>query len=308
MSSSVQQLPMVSVIIPAVGRVRLLERAISSVCLQSVSVEVIVIDDASNPPIENSLSISSLEKIKLLRNKEGKNAAYSRNLGVTYAAADIVAFLDSDDEWLPKHLSVALEGSDFSELCIYITPLENTSRGGYYIDNAYNYLFGGGGDFRTSGLVCSKAAFNLVGGFDIALNKHQDWDFVLRAANYCRLYLGEFSTIKIDVTASGRMSSRSNLEASKRFFDKHQEKMNAAQRRVFFSGIIRTTLYSKKKLEINQVKHWILLNKTNPVCFDFVTRICWYIPLLGIFLLRVRQIMRIFSKKMREQWYISFYT
>ncbi|MCI5195705.1 MAG: glycosyltransferase family 2 protein [Candidatus Electrothrix sp. AW5] len=293
MGYSVQQSPRVSVIIPAVGRVKLLERAISSVFRQSVPIEVIVIDDASTLPLEHSLSLTSLNRIRLLRNKIRMNAAYSRNLGVKHATANIVAFLDSDDEWLPEHLSITLEKTDFSKSCIYITPLKNTDEGGKCIHNAYNYLFGGGGDFRTSGLVCSKSAFNLAGGFDIALNKHQDWDFTLRSSNYCCLYLGKLATVKINTTAPSRMSYRPNLDASKRFFDKHQKRMNLTQRCVFFSGIIRSCVYSKKNMKINQAKYWILSENIKPSNFDPVTQICWHFPLLGMSLLRLRQLSRI---------------
>ncbi len=105
----------VSIIIPYFQREPgLLRRALDSIFAQSladnVAVEIIIADDESPSPPE--IEISNLARanfsITTLKQRNG-GPARARNNGLDHAAeADYVAFLDSDDYWLPNHLSTAL--------------------------------------------------------------------------------------------------------------------------------------------------------------------------------------------------------
>ena len=103
------KLPDVSVVIPAFNRVNLLQRAILSCLNQSfVSLEVIVVDDFSNPPLKQLLPKDVLNSVVLVRLDEKQNAAIARNIGVTYSRAKYVSFLDSDDMFHSLHLYYGL--------------------------------------------------------------------------------------------------------------------------------------------------------------------------------------------------------
>ena len=100
-------LPTVSVVIPTHNRSAMLERAVRSVLGQTYqNLECIIVDDASTddtPDVINML-IKHDARIKYIRHKTNRFASASRNSGIGISNGAFVAFLDDDDEWLPKKL------------------------------------------------------------------------------------------------------------------------------------------------------------------------------------------------------------
>lgn len=95
--------PVVSVIIPSYNHGRFVERAIDSALAQSVPCEVIVIDDGSTDDTQQRLARYG-DRIRNIH-QANRGLAASRNLGISLAKADLIAFLDADDEWLPEKLA-----------------------------------------------------------------------------------------------------------------------------------------------------------------------------------------------------------
>jgi len=97
----------VSVIIPAYQSSKTIERAIISVQRQDYkNLEIIIVDNGSTDNIQeiaNSFA-SKDNRIKMIRLEENKRPAGGRNAGVKEARGDYIAFLDSDDEWLPQKI------------------------------------------------------------------------------------------------------------------------------------------------------------------------------------------------------------
>ena len=92
--------PLVSVIIPAYNCAGLISRAIESVLIQEVSLEIIVIDDGSGDNLEQVLeTYRDNPAFSFIKNKTNLGAAGSRNKGVAMAKGRYVAFLDADDYW-----------------------------------------------------------------------------------------------------------------------------------------------------------------------------------------------------------------
>lgn len=97
----------VSVVIPAYNHQETLNRAIYSVLAQTLlPCEIIVIDDFSDPPIQ--VPIETKVPIKLLRMPANSGPYAARNYAIKEAAGDLIALLDSDDEWLPEKLKYQL--------------------------------------------------------------------------------------------------------------------------------------------------------------------------------------------------------
>ena len=95
--------PLVSVIIPTYNRARFLPAAIDSVLGQTHKrVEVIIVDDGSTDDTDTVLNDYG-DRIRVLRQKNA-GPAIARNRGIAMATGDIIAFLDSDDLWLPTKL------------------------------------------------------------------------------------------------------------------------------------------------------------------------------------------------------------
>jgi teichuronic acid biosynthesis glycosyltransferase TuaG len=94
---------LVSVVIPFYKGRKWLEEAVESVCSQSYSpIEVIVVNDGSPEDISSFLEQYKL-KIKYIY-QNNKGAASARNLGIEQCRGEFVAFLDSDDIWMPKKI------------------------------------------------------------------------------------------------------------------------------------------------------------------------------------------------------------
>ncbi len=99
--------PLISVIMPAFNAEKTIEQAIRSVLNQTYqNFELIIVDDCSN---DRTLSIARAlsgkdYRVRILMNKENLGVSQSRNNGVEDAKSDWIAFLDSDDMWLPEKL------------------------------------------------------------------------------------------------------------------------------------------------------------------------------------------------------------
>ena len=100
---------LITAIIPTYNRVAHLERAIVSVVAQTQPCnELIVVDDGSTDgtvAIVEQLAASANIPIRLLR-QENRGAAAARNSGIRMAKGRLLAFLDSDDWWLPHKLAL----------------------------------------------------------------------------------------------------------------------------------------------------------------------------------------------------------
>jgi len=97
--------PTVSVVIPTYNRAHLVPRAVAT-ALANIEPgdEVIVVDDGSTDATEAALA-PYRDRIRLLRGRHA-GAAAARNQGIREASAELVAFLDSDDEWMPNKLAL----------------------------------------------------------------------------------------------------------------------------------------------------------------------------------------------------------
>ncbi|EGR3199044.1 glycosyltransferase family 2 protein, partial [Vibrio parahaemolyticus] len=97
---------LVSVIMPCYNGEQYIRESIESVLQQTYkNWELIIIDDASN---DNSVMIVNDflndSRIKLLTNNYEKGAAGARQTGIDSSNGQLIAFLDSDDLWMPQKL------------------------------------------------------------------------------------------------------------------------------------------------------------------------------------------------------------
>lgn len=97
----------ISIIIPTYNRACLIQRAITSALSQMHNGdELIVVDDGSTDDITQKIVKPFLNKIHYIRYTENAGAGVARNIGINEAKGDLIAFLDSDDEWMEKKLDI----------------------------------------------------------------------------------------------------------------------------------------------------------------------------------------------------------
>ncbi|MCD7109039.1 glycosyltransferase [Rhizobium sp. DKSPLA3] len=159
--------PKVSVVIPLFNRAHLIAATLRSVLAQSFQdFEVIVVDDGSLDDPESALAAIGDPRIRLVR-QENRGASAARNRGVEDARGALVAFLDSDDRFLPHHLATMVEllaarpdcaayaqvVADRGENRTFVKP----SRGIRHGEPMADYLVCHGGFVQTSTLVVPRS-------------------------------------------------------------------------------------------------------------------------------------------------------
>ena len=98
----------ISVIIPTFNRRSFIKDAIDSVLSQSYVVDEIIVVDNNSTDGTNTLIKEKYPQIKLIQEKS-KELVMLEILGILIAQNDWIAFLDSDDQWLPKKIELQIE-------------------------------------------------------------------------------------------------------------------------------------------------------------------------------------------------------
>jgi glycosyltransferase involved in cell wall biosynthesis len=112
-SSDQAQRPAVSIILPTYNRAHLLPEALKSIRGQTFTDwELIVVDDGSTddtPEVVAALAADIHQPVRYVY-QQNRGPAGARNTGLDSARGEFVAFLDSDDVWLPHHLQDCVHG------------------------------------------------------------------------------------------------------------------------------------------------------------------------------------------------------
>jgi glycosyltransferase involved in cell wall biosynthesis len=184
----------VSVVIPTYNRARMVIRAIDSVLAQTFrDLELIVVDDGSTDDTVSRLRMLADARIRVLSLPANSGGSRARNEGLRAARADLVAFLDSDDEWLPLKLEAQLarlrESEDPRVAVVYCPWLSRDHLAGREAPGGLPATEGdvldallGGWNVATSAALIRRGALERVGGFDESLAGAHDYDLWLRLA------------------------------------------------------------------------------------------------------------------------------
>ncbi len=186
--------PTITIVTPTRNRRAALLRAIESVRRQTLEdFEHIVVDDGSDDGTAEAVATVEDRRLRFVRFDDRRGANAARNLGIGLARSNLVAFLDSDDEYLPFRLerSVAMFGADPS-INITISSFQAckagrmtpTTNGGARLSplDFERALMAQVTAIAGSAITVRKAAFEAVGLFDEALRRFQDRELLLRLA------------------------------------------------------------------------------------------------------------------------------
>lgn len=224
----------VSVIIPVYNRAHLLPRAVHSVLAQSFrEFELLIIDDCSTDGAAEVVRSFTDPRVVTIRLEENQGASAARNSGIQRAAGQYVAFLDSDDEWLPKKLERQLEvfrqGSerlgvvytDQRKIAWKYEPRTKKYSGDISQRILVNNFVGG-----MSTPLIRRFCLLAVGGFDEDVVATEDWDLWIRLAQNCEFQhldqeLVHYHHQQVSLTLD-REASRRGLQV---ILERHQTKV-----------------------------------------------------------------------------------
>lgn len=179
--------PLVSVVIPTYNRANVVSRSIRSVISQTYQkLQIIVVDDGSQDETESVLAGFSGIRIMRQRNK-GVSAA--RNAGIAESSGELIAFLDSDDEWMPEKIEKQVSLYDpeepffichSNELWVRNDTTVNqkdihAKQGGFFFTRAVERCL-----ISPSAVLISRPLLDAVGWFDEGLEAAEDYDMWLR--------------------------------------------------------------------------------------------------------------------------------
>ncbi|MFC1859247.1 glycosyltransferase family 2 protein [Thermodesulfobacteriota bacterium] len=189
--------PLVSVIIPTYNRGWIIQEAIDSVLAQDFSdFELIVVDDGSDDQTEDILASYQKNIIVFRQYNQGVSAA--RNKGIAEAAGQFIAFLDSDDLWLPKKLSTQMDFFNSHPEALICQTEEIWIRNGIRVNPKKKHQKLSGMIFEPSLALClvspsavivKRGLFEEVGLFDEILPACEDYDLWLRVSCRFPIYL-----------------------------------------------------------------------------------------------------------------------
>jgi hypothetical protein len=226
--------PLVSVIIPTYNRADLLPRALDSVLEQTFDdFEVLVIDDASTDDTREVIQAYADSPVQYMRQPKNRGVSAARNRGLREAKGELIAFLDSDDEWLPKKLKLQVQR--FREqpehvglvytgaTMIYDDGTEKekrpTRQGEVYDDLLVkNFVY------PTSGIMVRASAAEQVGLFDEQMPANEDWDYWLRCTRQFEIdYVDDLLVRYFAMKGHGRKSlvAQDDLDARARLYEKN---------------------------------------------------------------------------------------
>ena len=184
--------PLVSIIIPTYNRGWILKEAINSVLAQDFTdFELIVVDDGSTDKTQDILNTYNEDIRALRQNNQGVSAA--RNAGIASALGRFIAFLDSDDLWLPKKLSTQIDFFKSNRDALICQTDEIWIRNGVRVNPKKRHKKFSGDLFKRSLSLClispsavmiKRSLFEEVGVFDETLPACEDYDLWLRIS--CR--------------------------------------------------------------------------------------------------------------------------
>jgi len=268
--------PLVSVIIPFMNEEKLLEESIHSVLNQDYpNIEVLLVDDGStdnSPDIAKKYVVDYPSKIYYYTHEQHRNLGVSatRNLGITKAKGDYIAFLDADDYFLPSKISEQVsyfikypEISMAAEASIYWYDWMDGDHQNQMIkvgsenDKVIEppqlmldlYPLAKGNAPCPCSLMVRKGLMEKIGGFEASFNK--EYQLYEDQALLAKIYLTE----KVYISSNANNLYRQRPDS---IVYKAQSHGNYHRVRVFFLLWLKNFL-DEKKVSDKRIRH--LLNK-----------------------------------------------
>lgn len=269
--------PLISVVIPTYDRSASLRRAIASVFCQTIDdYELIVVDDGSTDDTLQVLADIHDSRLRVIRHPKNLGASTARNSGVNASHGTYVAFLDSDDEWLPDKLAkqtalMAGQPPEVAACCTrhFVTKWSNGASWQRILpteNDWQRYLITHGCNLSPgSTLMVRRDVFADIGSYDTELCRYEDWDWLLRYLERYRLVIAPdmLAIVNLSAPPSSECLAQSMATLIPRWQMTARQFGLTAQRRMrarFYLELAKSQfLESRKKVGLINVLRALLL-------------------------------------------------
>jgi glycosyltransferase involved in cell wall biosynthesis len=173
--------PLVSCVVAAYNAERFLPDALNSILEQDYEPrEVLVCDDGSSDRTWEVIA-SYGDRVRAWR-QPNQGPCAARNLAITHATGEFLAFLDADDLWAPDKLSRQMARFDRRpelDYCVcHVQNFVDPNDGRAAVDPAWLKPIAG---FSTVALLVRRPSFERIGGFNPSLKHSSETDWFARA-------------------------------------------------------------------------------------------------------------------------------
>lgn len=183
----------VSVIIPTYNRPLLLKRSIDSVLAQTFQdFEIIIIDSSKDDATNDLVGSYHDQRLKYMHDQKvdgWRGVSHGRNIGIGASRGVFIAFLDDDDEWLPKKLEMQLEkfndpsvGLVYCDYNLVSDEIIVRTVGPRFNGNVYSEALRACFVLPSLAIV-RRDTLDSSGLFDESLEYVEDWDMWIRVAS-----------------------------------------------------------------------------------------------------------------------------
>jgi len=283
---------MISIVIPLYNKERHIAWAIQSVLGQTYGdFELIVVDDGSKDEGAKVVESFTDPRVRLIH-QENAGASAARNRGITEARAELIAFLDADDEWMPEHLETILRlVKNYPECGAYATAYEvvitqHRRRTPEFKDIPKspwegiipNYFRSALGPLPvwTSAVAVWRRTFNQVGFFPVGVRRGEDLDMWCRIALKYRIAFSNYVTAvyfqdamnRVCLTVADPLGDTDNalymtLKHAIETSD-YRKELSENELRVLFNSI--SVMYAKRNMVVgNKKKARDFLREISPI-------------------------------------------
>ena len=177
---------LVSVIIPCFKNKNTLDRAIKSVLNQTHQlIEIIIVNDFPDQMEEIKLIVSKHPNTKFFYNTKNLGPSKTRNYGVSKSMAEVITFLDADDEYHPRKIELQLrELNPKTAITCGLKKINLDGSTSYKQSKRKELLSPKALIYRNklngAGLMCFKKLFIDAGGYNETIKAHEDWELWFR--------------------------------------------------------------------------------------------------------------------------------
>ncbi|HEX5035296.1 MAG TPA: glycosyltransferase family A protein, partial [bacterium] len=150
--------------------------------------QLVVVDDGST---DGTWDWLQSQKGLIPLRQENRGPAAARNFGARAAETEYLAFLDSDDLWLPRKLEIQIDFLEENPECRFCQTEETWYRDGVRVNPMKKHAKPSGQVFEAclsrclispSGVMFRREFFEELGGFDESFEVCEDYELWLRAA------------------------------------------------------------------------------------------------------------------------------